>query len=50
MNFVYIKNCFRFSFNLKTDIILIIFYLPKLSVGYNIDIKTGNINNIFKFE
>ena len=50
MNFIYIENYFRFLFNLKTNIILIIFYLPELSIKYNIDMKVKDINNIFKLE
>ena len=50
MNFIYIKNYFRFSLNLKINIILIIFCLFKLFIEYNINIKIKNVNNIFKFK
>ena len=50
MNFVNIKDYFRNNFflNFKINIILIIFYLSKLFIRYNIYIKTRDVNNIFK--
>jgi len=50
INLINIKDNLEssFSLNLKVNIILSIFYYPELLIGYNISIKTKNINNILK--
>ena len=50
MDLVNIKDYFKNNFflNFKINIVLTIFYLPKLFIRYNIHIKTKNINNILK--
>ena len=52
MNFVNIEDSLGNSFelNFKIDIVLVVFYLPKLFVGYNIYIKTKYISNVFKLK
>ena len=49
-NLIHIKNYFRFLFDLKINIILIIFCLPKLSIRHDINMKVKNIGDAFKFE
>ena len=50
MDLVNIKDYFKNNFflNFKINIVLIIFYLLKLFIGYNIYIKTRDINNVLK--
>ena len=52
MNFVNIEDSLGNSFelNFKIDIVLVVFYLPKLFVGYNIYIETRYINNVFELK
>ena len=50
MNLIYIKNYLRFLLNLKANIILTIFYLPKLSIGHNISVKARDVGDAFKLE
>ena len=50
MNLIYIKNYLKSLFNLKINIILIIFYLPELSIEYNINVEAGDISDVFELK
>ena len=48
MDLVDIEDRFRdiISLNLKMNVVLIIFSLPKLFIGYDVCIETGDIDDI----
>jgi hypothetical protein len=48
MDLFYVEDGFRdiISFNPKVNIILVVSGLPELFVGYNVNIKTGDIGYI----
>ena len=50
MNLIHIKNYFGFLFDLKINIILIIFCLLKLFMRYDINVEIRDINDTFELE
>ena len=48
MNLFYVENRLRdiILLNPKVNVVPVIFCLPKLSVGYHVSVKTGDVGNV----